>query len=364
MAESRRLTEKTLSGRNKSHKIFEYFYSKHNERRLITSVSLEDTHNMSSLGGSEVKLSFYRSSGTYTNNAGTWFPCYGIHEVKTRYERHESFPNERYGSLIKPNLYFSERYPVEFLNFIRKSFNYGTLKFTTNDGINPYDDFLGRFGSIECLLYSYAVGGGFWNSGGFLDFSGNDSRTLRDYLDKKYKSEIQKIKGNCPEIFALQNSISNPHLTYEVNHGDTDHQNMLELNKQLVLQSKQIKKINLGIHTISSEESNKNILIDEDGFPYIPLTITKSQKTESNYLDYYTPTEIALTVFTLGMYAYLKNCVDGREESLSEPTAIAKIALAILVPPVAMMTGIFSFFYLPNIVEQDNHRSESQRFIK
>ncbi len=87
---------------------------------------------------------FYRSSGRHSAYSKTWFPCRGMD-----------------GSpwIIKPNTVREdqqiERYGNEFVSFLKKQ---STIK--TNK--KSLQSLLGRFGNIECMLISYAIGGGFW----------------------------------------------------------------------------------------------------------------------------------------------------------------------------------------------------------
>ncbi|AWN73483.1 hypothetical protein LEAN103870_19550 [Legionella anisa] len=133
---------------------------------------------------------FYCSSGTNSASKGTWFPCYGINE----------------GWIIKPP---QVSYPDNFSVFIRNMFLSKQVSFPiverdqkecTNEAQvieKKLQAFALRFGNIESLLFSYAVGGGYWDT--------KDSLVLRNYLDAVYAKELQAIKNNCPEISMLRN---------------------------------------------------------------------------------------------------------------------------------------------------------------
>ncbi len=75
------------------------------------------------------------------------------------------------------------------------------------------------------------------------------------------------------------------------------------------------------------------------------LAINKETKRHRD--ESYSTEEIIITIFSMGMYAYLKNCI-GLKSNLSSAANVAKIALAVLAPPAAMLTGIFSLFYSSN----------------
>ncbi len=68
-------------------------------------------------------------------------------------------------------------------------------------------------------------------------------------------------------------------------------------------------------------------------------------KTEVKDYKNYSTEEIVFIAASMGMYAYLRNCVDRREESLTSATAVLKIAIAVVLPPVAMLVGLFSLLF-------------------
>ena len=76
--------------------------------------------------------------------------------------------------------------------------------------------------------------------------------------------------------------------------------------------------------------------------------------------DTWTCGEIIAASLSLGMYAYLKNCI-GLKEDLTTPASIAKIALAVLLPPVAQLIGIFSIFCQPKASQQHLEFGRAER---
>lgn len=364
-----------------------FCYDTATAKRLIAAVSLENR-----FWSPPENFFFYRSSGESSTHANTWFPCRGISIGRL------------HGWLIKPQG-FSESfdvdsaYPKAFLDFVETSFDNQTLKFSISDrekqrGENPSAAFLARFGNIDCLLYSYVIGGGFWESGGLFDSSDNDSRALRDYLEKNYSNEINQIRNNCPEVAKLQNPANTvkPECDYfNPNESDpTDLQNSLEAQAKII-QRTMTNRLRLAIPVPSvsesehaareeerksraeqrkAKESGRATIKREDVYEAIPETrkATESEReVTKSYTDDDTAVEVGFIIASLGMYAYLKNCVDRREDCLSTPTAIAKIALAVLLPPVAMIIGVFSLFCPIKKCDVTEHSIESsdrnRRFV-
>lgn len=357
-----------------------FCYDTATAKRLITAVSLENR-----FWSPPENFFFYRSSGESSTHANTWFPCRGV-----------SIAPHYYGWLIKPQG-FSESfdvdsaYPKAFLDFVETSFDNQILKFSISDrekqrGENPSTAFLARFGNIDCLLYSYVIGGGFWESGGLLDSSDNDSRALRNYLEKNYPNEIKQIRNNCPEVAKLQNPTNtvkpecdyfNPNESHP-----TDLHNLLEAQAKIIQSTMKnrlrlaipIPSVNESEHMAREEErkiraekrkakeSGRATTKREEVYKAIPETRQARENERGvtkSYTDDETSIEVGFIIASLGMYAYLKNCVDGREDSLTTPTAIAKIALAVLLPPVAMIIGVFSLFCLNKKPDLPEHAIES-----
>jgi len=102
-----------------------------------------------------------------------------------------------------------------------------------------------------------------------------------------------------------------------------------------------------------SQQHKKMKITDNSDKEVTPLLNTyllpaRSQHTKIFSMDRhssnsYTSIEIAFIVASLGMYAYLRNCV-GLDEKITTPANIIKIAFAIIIPPAAMVIGMFSLF--------------------
>lgn len=161
-------------------KVFSYVSIEGNEKveRNIFAVSLGKTPY------------FYCSSGTNSASKGTWFPCYGIHEGWIIKPAHASFP-DNFSAFIR-NMFLCKQisFPIVERNQIE----------CTNEALmieKKLKAFALRFGNMESLLFSYAIGGGYWDT--------KESLVLRNYLDAVYAKELQAIKNNCPEVSILQN---------------------------------------------------------------------------------------------------------------------------------------------------------------
>ncbi|MBN9226623.1 MULTISPECIES: hypothetical protein [Legionella] len=160
--------------------VFSYVSIEGNEKveRNLSAVSLEKAPY------------FYCSSGTNSASKGTWFPCYGIQEGWIIKPAHTSFP-ENFSVFIR-NMFLSKQvsFPLVERNQIECTNEVHMIE-------KKLQAFARRFGNIESLLFSYAVGGGYWNT--------KDSFVLRNYLDAVYAKELHAIKSNCPEISILRN---------------------------------------------------------------------------------------------------------------------------------------------------------------
>lgn len=120
---------------------------------------------------------------------------------------------------------------------------------------------------------------------------------------------------------------------------------IIECNREIITEA---------LKNISYDEAKKQINsppIDKIKYPNKTAgMILEDLKLKSDKkIGQYENEEILFIIFSLGIYAYLRNCV-GMEQL--DVTSAFKIALAIILPPVAMIAGIVSLFFKPNSIQQ------------
>lgn len=119
---------------------------------------------------------FYRSTGRNSYYPDTWFPCNGI-EVDW---------------IIKPGT----------LTYEQRVACYSRAMVHYLEDEAPLDQellhsILSRFGNIECMLISYAIGGGFWNT--------SDAFYFKFAIKKYFLSQFLCLKNNLNELDAFRN---------------------------------------------------------------------------------------------------------------------------------------------------------------
>jgi hypothetical protein len=161
-----------------------------------------------------------------------------------------------------------------------------------------------------------------------------DVKLFHDYTDKELNEIFSSIPRTIQEINAAD---------WSDEHGPIEDK---KLTKVLTRLPKTVDTLHVPINEISYLSSD---------FMKFSRTV-KMNEFESEYLPY-EKKEVAFTALSLGMYAYLRNCV-GLHSELSFST-ILKIAVAVLAPPVAMMVGMASFFWRPTYVRELNQNNNA-----
>jgi hypothetical protein len=186
----------------------------------------------------------------------------------------------------------------------------------------------------------------------------NNIESLAKALDKKYK-----ILLRVHEVVGMSKEDYNKHL--QKSHRSESYQfNIIKRHYN------DVRRLTEAIGRINEKnrvDEKKPVVENKenDGVKDITKKGQGNISKKFNPKNSYTPAEIGFTIASLGMYAYLRNCV-GMNTKLSAPSNIAKIVLAVILPPVAMITGVFSLFCPPLRVKEnpENDNRQQDKSIK
>ncbi len=149
--------------------LFFYEYA----HRLITKLTIKNKNRTKT-------YPFYQSTGVNSQYRGTWFPFKGI---------------ENNGFFLKPHSTKNQRlhlsYDSTFVDFLEEHRHH-----VFQNGI---ECLMIRFGNTECMLVSYLIGGGYWDT--------EDSFLIKQFIKKNYPHILEKLKESCPDMIEIQNPI-------------------------------------------------------------------------------------------------------------------------------------------------------------
>lgn len=156
--------------------------------RLFSKISIKKPNS------SETKIyGFYKSTGVNSDCEGTWFPFRGI--------------SVEYGDwwVVKPYIRsfrgLDEKQKEEcdgnFSNFFREIL---TKNASSIYGKKDPHELLERFGSTECMLISFLIGGGYWET--------QASQPIRTFINKYYQAQLDLLHQSTDEWSAFSDPSS------------------------------------------------------------------------------------------------------------------------------------------------------------
>ncbi len=153
--------------------------------RLISKLTLKDEKNIKHYG-------FYKSSGANSLYEGTWFPFKGINDF--------GFCKPHNGTSYHMLTACYDDIFIQFLQSKKKTL-FKAQQLPQRDGwvfvTDPAEMFITRFGNTECMLLSYLIGGGYWDS--------PDSLLVKLFIDKHYSYELKQLIDHTDRLIKFKN---------------------------------------------------------------------------------------------------------------------------------------------------------------